>query len=151
MVTSDVLPVKELYISTLYIQIRLQSRRVQNEIIQQLVARWMLIFLHPQEEEWYKRILQVMLKLQLPAGKPSIKYCIRLSRRQSFLKVGNAAVRIHTMKSSLRKPLFPGSSPSSSQTGLAQHGGFVVPVGGKSLTWLRKIIYTLQFSLEQRE
>lgn len=40
--------------------------------------------------------------------------------------MGRAAVRIHTMKSSLMKPLFAGSE-SSSYTGLRQLTGFAVP------------------------
>lgn len=47
--------------------------------------------------------------------------------RWSLRKVGNAAVRIHTMKSSLMKPLFSGSEGSSSCTGFLQFTGLFVP------------------------
>lgn len=41
--------------------------------------------------------------------------------------MGRAAVRIHTMKSSLMKPLFSGSNGSNSYTGFIQFTGLAVP------------------------
>ncbi|TNN54055.1 hypothetical protein EYF80_035746 [Liparis tanakae] len=45
----------------------------------------------------------------------------------SFLKLGKAASLIHTIRSSLMKPLLVGSSGSSSYAGFCQYRGRVVP------------------------
>lgn len=51
--------------------------------------------------------------------------------------MGRAAVRIHTIKSSLMKPLLSGSV-SSSKTGLRQLTGFAVPESKKTCFKERK-------------
>lgn len=65
--------------------------------------------------------------MYLPLGRVGVVLDFFWMIRQSLRKVGNAAVRIHTMKSSLIKPLFSGSVGSSSYTGTFQFTGLLVP------------------------
>lgn len=67
-----------------------------------------------------------MSKEYFPAGKVGSKLSFLSMRRYSLRNVGNAAVRIHTMKSSLMNPLLSGSA-SNMYTGLGQLTGFAVP------------------------
>lgn len=68
-----------------------------------------------------------MFKRYLPLGRVGVVLDFFWMMRYSLRKVGKAAVRIHTMKSSLMKPLLSGSNGSSSYTGLLQFSGLLVP------------------------
>lgn len=77
-------------------------------------------------QRFFQRILYAISKEYFPACKVGCKLSFLSMRRYSLRNVGRAAVRIHTMKSSLIKPLLSGSE-SSIYTGLGQFTGFVVP------------------------
>jgi hypothetical protein len=67
-----------------------------------------------------------MFKKYCPAGNVGCKSSLRSMRRYNLRKVGNAAVRIQTIKSSFMNPLLLSSSGSSSYTALCQFTGFIV-------------------------
>lgn len=59
-----------------------------------------------------KRILYVIFKEYRPAGNVGCKSLFLSIRRYNLRKVGNAAVRIQTIKSSFMNPLLSGSESS---------------------------------------
>jgi len=65
--------------------------------------------------------------MYLPLASVGVLSAFFWMMRYSLRKVGRAAVRIHTMKSSLTKPLFSASVGSISYTGTLQFTGFDVP------------------------
>lgn len=77
-----------------------------------------------------------MSKTYLPLGRVGVMLDFFWIMRYSLRKVGKAAVRIHTMKSSLMKPLFSGSVGSNSYTGFLQFTGLFVPEKERDKTML---------------
>ena len=77
-----------------------------------------------------------MFKTYLPLGRVGVMLDFFWIMQYSLRKVGKAAVRIHTMKSSLMKPLFSGSVGSNSYTGFLQFMGLFVPEKERDKTML---------------
>lgn len=72
------------------------------------------------------------------------------TRRYSLRKVGSAAVRIHTIRSSFWKPLLSGLFGSSSHTSLLQESGLANPlkaVIGTNVQDLDPIIFILKLNI----
>ena len=83
--------------------------------------------------QYFRYSLYSISSSYFPFGRPSLNLPTFSILRQSFLKFGKAAVRIHTIRSSFCRPLFLGSRGSKSQRSFFQSFGLAKPLNSEDI------------------